>query len=152
MNLLFEAYVVALARKACAPLGYKVSAQGPQRCLARNEAGRSVFHTKPDVHLERDGDIVVLDTKWKHIDPSRPNFDVAQADAYQMHGYAHVYESRATILLYPHHPGIIGRPGLQMQWSFEAGGTPFILATIDVATPEDFATTLRWLLKESVTA
>jgi 5-methylcytosine-specific restriction enzyme subunit McrC len=152
MNFLFEAYVAALARKACAPLGYKVSAQGPQRCLARNEAGQSVFHTKPDVHFERDGDVVVLDTKWKHLDPSRPNFDVAQADAYQMHGYAHVYDSRATILLYPHHPGIIGRPGLQMQWSFEAGGIPFILATIDVAMPEDFATTLRYLLKERVTA
>jgi 5-methylcytosine-specific restriction enzyme subunit McrC len=152
MNLLFEAYVASLDRKVCAPLGYKVSTQGPQRCLARNEAGRSVFHTKPDLHVERDGDVVVLDTKWKHIDPRRPNFDVAQADAYQMHGYAHVYDSRATILLYPHHQGIAGRPGLQTRWSLEPGDTALIVATIDVTKPDDFATTLHSLLKERVAA
>jgi 5-methylcytosine-specific restriction enzyme subunit McrC len=152
MNLLFEAYVVALARRVCSPLGYKVSAQGPQRCLARNEAGRSAFHTKPDLHVERGGDVVVLDTKWKHINPSRPNFDVAQADAYQMHGYAHIYESRATILLYPHHQGIGGQPGLQTLWRFEFGGTSLILATIDVTRPDDFAATLRRLLDERIAA
>lgn len=152
MGLLFEAYVASLARKVCVPLGYKVLAQGPQRCLARDKAARSAFHTRPDLHLERDGDVVVLDTKWKRIDPSRPNFDVAQADAYQMHGYAHLYATRATILLYPHHRGIAGRPGSQMLWRFEAGGAALRLATIDVAQPSDFPATLRSILDERVQA
>lgn len=150
MNLLFEAYVASLTRKVCVPLGYTVRAQGPQRCLARNEAARSAFHTKPDLHLERSGDVVVLDTKWKRLDPTRPNFDVAQADAYQMHGYAHVYASRATILLYPHHLGFSGHPGPQMLWRFEAGGSDLRVATIDVAQPADFPATLRSILDERV--
>lgn len=152
MNVLFEAYVASLARKVCVPLGYTVRAQGPQRCLARTAAARSAFHTKPDLHLERDGDVVVLDTKWKRIDPSRPNFDVAQSDAYQMHGYAHVYASRATILLYPHHLGIAGQPGSQTLWRFEAGGADLRLATIDVAQPGEFPATLRSILDERLEA
>ena len=150
MNLLFEGYVAALARKVCSPLGYKVRAQGPQRCLARNEVGRSAFHTRPDLHFECGDDVVVLDTKWKHVDPSRPNFDVAQADAYQMYGYARVYKSRATILLYPHHESIRGQSGLQTLWRFEFGDAVLILATIDVTKPDDFAASLSRLLVSPV--
>jgi len=146
MNLLFEGYVAAIARKACSPLGYKVHAQGPQRCLARNEAGTSVFHTRPDLYFERGEDVVVLDTKWKHIDPKRHNFDVAQPDAYQMFGYTRVYKSRATVLLYPHHISIAEQAGLQMRWRFEGGDADLILATIDVAKPGDFLASLCSLL------
>ncbi len=152
MNLLFEAYVASLARRVCAPLGYKVRAQGPQRCLAHNEAGRSAFLTKPDLYIERDGYVVVLDTKWKHIDASRPNLAVAQADAYQMHGYAHVYASHSAILLYPHHQGIGAQPGLRASWRFQSGGAALMLATIDVGKPGNFAATLRSLLDAGIGA
>jgi len=146
MNLLFEAYVAAIARKVCLPLGYLVHFQGPMRCLAHTEAGRSVFQTKPDLYFKRGEDVVVLDTKWKHVNPKRYNFDVAQSDAYQMYGYARVYKSRATILLYPHHGSIAAQAGLQMLWRFEFGDADLILATIDVAKPGDFLASLRSLL------
>lgn len=149
MNRLFESYVASLARRVCVPLGYKMSTQGPRRCLAISGAGLSAFHIRPDMHLERDGVVVVLDTKWKPIDLSRPDFDVAREDAYQMHGYAHVYGSHATILLYPHHQGVMGPPGLQALWRFEPGGAVLRLATIDVANPGEFAVTLRSLLYEA---
>lgn len=145
MNLLFEAYIASLARKTCVPLGYKVRAQSPQRYLARDEANRGLFSTKPDLHIERNGDVLILDTKWKRVDPNRPNLDVAQADAYQMYGYAQVYRSRAVILVYPHHRQIV-MPGLQLSWHFTAGDRALKVATIDLTDPGGFAVMLTRLL------
>ncbi|MGB8841779.1 MAG: hypothetical protein WCC64_11980 [Aliidongia sp.] len=148
MNLLFEAFIAAIVRKALAPLGYEIRTQKPQRCLATDRAGRGAFHMKPDLHVERDGWITVLDTKWKHLDPARPNFDIAQSDAYQMHGYAQVYGARSTILLFPHHHTIAEEPGLQAHWYFESGGSVLGLATVDVANTSGFAVMLRGLLED----
>ena len=151
MNLLFESYVAALAGRVCSSLGFEVHSQGPMGCLARNESG-TAFETWPDLHLKRGDIVVVVDTKWKRVDPTKDNFDIAQEDAYQMHGYAHVYKSRATILLYPHHRGFRSPSGEQTlageqaRWRFESGGTDLILATIDLAKPDGFAESLRGLL------
>jgi 5-methylcytosine-specific restriction enzyme subunit McrC len=150
MNVLFEAYVAALIRRTCNPLGYKVQTQGPQRCLARNDANRSAFQTKPDLTLERDGVVIVADTKWKRLDPSRPYFDVAQADAYQMHGYAHVYGSRTAILLYPHHAGIPAAPGQQAIWRFVSGNAALRVVTVDLTKPRTFTDSLPDLIASGV--
>jgi len=144
MNVLFESYVAALAGKACLPLGYKACIQGPQGYLTGEEA----FQTKPDLHFKRGDDVIVLDTKWKKVDPAQPHFGVDQKDAYQMHAYAHVYASRSTILLYPHHRGIPESSGHQMRWRFKTGGSDLIVATIDLTkSPDDFCASLRRLLE-----
>ncbi len=149
MNKLFELYIAALARKACLPHGYQVCTQGPHDYLTRNKA----FQTMPDLHFKRDNDVFVVDTKWKKLDPDDPdkrNFGVDQKDAYQMHAYAHIYNSRATILLYPHHSGISPFQGEQRRWQFNSGGTDLILATIDVAKPpDDLVIALRDLLEST---
>lgn len=93
MNVLFESYVAALARKACLPLGYEVTTQGPPDCLTLNK----VFQTRPAVHVKRGDDVIVLDAKWKKVVPGNPNFGVAKEGANQMHAYAHVYKSRDTM-------------------------------------------------------
>ena len=143
MNILFESYVAALARKACWRRGEEVSTQGPHDYLTCNKA----FQTRPDVHVKRGNDVFVLDTKWKKLDPGKPNWGVNQNDAYQMHAYAHVYKSCATILLYPHHSGISAPPGERMRWQFKSGDSSLILATIDVAKPRDeLVAALRRLL------
>ena len=147
MNLLFECYVAAVAQRALAPLGYTVRTQGPRRSLARNESDQLVFHTIPDVYLEREGEVTLLDTKWKRIDPSRRDFDISQSDAYQMFGYAQRYESRATILMFPHHQEITRPAGLQAQWRFEVGDALLKVATISVAEPGQAETTLRSLVR-----
>jgi 5-methylcytosine-specific restriction enzyme subunit McrC len=146
MNRLFEAYVSALARRVGVPLGYKVRTQGPKNCLAKNDESQSAFQTKPDVTLQRGSDIIVLDTKWKRLDSKRPNFDVAQADAYQMHGYAHVYGSNSVILIYPHHLGIPHGPGQQARWKFVSSDASLLVATIDLSAPAQFSEVLRQLL------
>jgi 5-methylcytosine-specific restriction enzyme subunit McrC len=147
MNLLFEEYVASLARTVCVPLGYTVKSHGPHRCLARSDDGQQqAFYTKPDLHIERDGFVMILDTKWKHIDPRRPNFNVTQSDAYQMHCYAHVYGSTAAVLLYPHSIALATQPGSQAEWRFESNGAALKLATIDVTKADEFAERLRaWL-------
>lgn len=150
MNVLFEAYVAALARKTLAPLGYKVRAQSPLRRLAHGKMNTDAFQTKPDLHVERDGVVVVLDTKWKRLDPSRRNYDISQGDAYQMHGYAHVYGARSVVLLYPHHDGFAGPAGVQAAWKFEAGGCALELATVDVADADGCIGMMRSLLTASM--
>jgi 5-methylcytosine-specific restriction enzyme subunit McrC len=144
MNVLFESYVSALARKAYLPLGYEVRTQGPHSHLTRDKA----FQTRPDLHCKRGDDVFVLDTKWKKLDPGKPNRGVNQNDALQMHAYAHVYKSCATILLYPHHSGISALPGEQMRWQFKSGDSSLILVTIDVEKPRDeLVVSLRRLLE-----
>lgn len=150
MNVLFEAYMAALARRAFAPLGYKVHAQGPQRSLAKKAEGRGAFQTKPDLTIERDGVTIIVDTKWKRLDPTRLDFDVAQADAYQMHGYVHVYGSQSAILLYPHHGGIASMPGQQAMWRFVSGNSALRVVTVDLASPRPLANLLPLLLDDSV--
>lgn len=151
MNVLFEAFMAALIRRACIPLGYKVHVQGPQRCLARTHADRSAFQTKPDLTLELDGVVTIIDTKWKRLDPTQPYFDVAQADAYQMHGYAHVYGSQAAILLYPHHAGIPAAPGQQANWRFVSGKSTLRVVTVDLTKPDPFSDGFPDLLTNGAT-
>lgn len=143
MNLLFECYVAAVAKRTLTPLGYTVRAQGPRRSLARNESDQLIFHTIPDVHLERGEEVIVVDTKWKRVDPSRRDFDVSQSDAYQMFGYAQRYGSRATILLFPHHQKFTKPAGIQANWRFEIGDAELIVATIDIAEPTQAESTFR---------
>ena len=146
MNRLFEAYVAAIARRVCQAHGYALSVQGPQRYLATDAEHEGAFLTRPDLHVDLVASKVVLDTKWKHLDSARPNFGVTQSDAYQMLGYALVYQTTSTILLYPHHDGLKGRPGVQTAWRFQNIGATLILATIDVAKPENAEPTIRRLL------
>ena len=146
MNVLFESYVSALARKAYLPLGYEVRTQGPHSYLTCDKA----FQTRPDLHCKRGDDVFVLDTKWKKLDSGKPNCGVSQNDAYQMHAYAHVYRSCATILLYPHHSGLSALPGERRWWQFKSGDSSLILATIEVAkAPDELVAALRRLLESA---
>lgn len=146
MNLLFEAYIAAVARRVCASMGYSVRAQGPIKHLAKASDRTNAFETHPDLTLSSGDQVVIIDTKWKRIDPKRPNHDVAQADAYQMHGYAHVYGSRLAVLLYPHHSGIASPPGQQTSWNFVSGGAALTVATVSLSNPHGCRDVLRELL------
>jgi 5-methylcytosine-specific restriction enzyme subunit McrC len=146
MNRLFESFVASLALRVLLPLGYHVKAQWPQQPLALGTSG-AAFHTRPDIHIEGLGQVIVMDTKWKHIDPSRPNGDVAQSDAYQMHAYAHSYKAAFTILVYPHHAGIAEAPGLHRAWRFTTGSCTLGILSVDVARPKHTATVLLQLIE-----
>lgn len=133
MNVLFERYVAAIARRCLTPLGYRVSAQQSGKHLARTLTGRPAFMTRPDLHLERGEEVVILDTKWKRINPTKPNCDVAQADAYQMRGYAEVYDASAAVLLYPFMRDVMSVSGPQSEWIFSRSQSRLKVVAVDVA-------------------
>ena len=69
-----------------------------------------------------------MDTKWKALDYTKGNFGISQADAYQMHGYARVYNADETILLYPKLNDGIYKP---TDWTFENSNTHLRVATVN---------------------
>lgn len=129
MNKLFEAYVTKIAQKSLRPLGYYVLSQRPQRALVSNKLGQKAFITKPDIFIEGHGQVFIIDSKWKSLDFSKSNYGVSQSDAYQMYGYARVYEATKTILLYPQ---MDYKSGILASWTFENSDAHLQVATINI--------------------
>ena len=101
METLFESYVAALVRKRYEGKGYRVSVQD-KTCYLFDEP-KKAFQLKPDIVLTResDGEVFLLDTKWKLLDSSRNYYGIAQSDMYQMFAYQKKYGGKRVILLYP---------------------------------------------------
>ncbi|MDO9224656.1 MAG: McrC family protein [Pseudomonadota bacterium] len=120
MNELFEEYIGEVAREVFTPLGWQVALQGPSRYLLQDrESGAQVFQTQPDITGSRDGNPAwIIDTKWKRLDEQERNQGIAQADVYQMLGYARRYDVENLFLLYPHQPAAGDTPGLQRSFHF----------------------------------
>ena len=69
------------------------------------------FKLKPDIVVEKEKEVIILDTKWKELknpeeDKDTYNFDISKEDIYQMITYIHVYNSKAkkcnkAYLVYP---------------------------------------------------
>ncbi len=146
MNRLFEAYIARLAQKTLRPLGFVVLTQKPQKSLASNSDGGRSFITKPDLHIERDGIVFVLDTKWKRLDTSKPNYGISQADAYQMHGYSRVYEAISTVLIFPEIDGIKHNNGIVSSWDYTNSTANMILALVDILDEEKIKSTFLSLV------
>ena len=57
------------------------------------------FKLKPDIVVEKEKEVIILDTKWKELKSSKENeiiynFDISKEDIYQMITYIHVYNSK----------------------------------------------------------
>ena len=109
MHELFERYITMQARRALAPLGLEVVAQGGfENCLGEWRSGEvcrgRVFRTRPDILVRRRGKVLaVVDTKWKALSADRldSRHGVSQADVYQLMAYARLYRCDRLLLLYP---------------------------------------------------
>jgi 5-methylcytosine-specific restriction enzyme subunit McrC len=155
MNDLFERYVAVQLRRALAPRGLEVVAQGGFRnCLGKWRAGEectaSVFRTKPDILVREAGRIVaVIDTKWKGLadDPFDSKGGVEQSDVYQLMAYARVYRCDRLMLLYPSAHGASG--GIVRRFGLAGGSERLDIATLNVAaTPEQTVRDLGAMLGE----
>lgn len=135
MNDLFEAYVGRSMKVALARVPVRLQRQ--DRHALRGPAG-GLFALKPDIVV--DGDIVI-DTKWKRLDPAKATLDVAQSDVYQMLAYARAYRAKRIVLLYPWHAGL-PEPGVCRQWR-SPDGVPFDIATVDIGDAASVASSLR---------
>jgi 5-methylcytosine-specific restriction enzyme subunit McrC len=105
MNDVFELYIGRLLRRAC-PAPYRVQLQATGRSLAIRD-GKQKFLLRPDVAVRHGREFVILiDTKWKLLDASKPHEGVRQSDMYQAYAYAREFDCPRVILLYPQHGGI----------------------------------------------
>ena len=100
MESVYESYVAQNIKKVMEPDGWNVSTQDKGHYLFMEP--RKQFSLRPDIVLEKDGRVVVMDTKWKKlIDSERKNYGISQADMYQMYAYSKKYETPEIWLLYP---------------------------------------------------
>lgn len=99
MEVLFESYVAEKIKKVLEP-SYKILTQD-ERYHLFDEPQK--FSLRPDIVIEHreTKKVFVLDTKWKVLMLSKPNYAISQADMYQMYVYHKKYRAEQAILLYP---------------------------------------------------
>ena len=87
-------------------------------------------------------DEVVLDTKWKRLDPNQSTLGVSESDVYQMLAYSRAYRARRLVLVYPWHESL-GQVGVCRSWLVFGSSTTFDVATVDIRKPEEVRSELR---------
>ena len=110
MNALFETFLsefIRRHREGILPVDLRncdilAQTQNATRYLAMCSE-RSVFRLKPDLSFRQpDGSFpLIVDAKYKRLSKNNSRLDVAPADFYQMHAYAHRYECPRIVLIYP---------------------------------------------------
>lgn len=88
MNKLWEEYILKILREA-SPKGIKVLGKRSKLFWKSNRL-------EPDIILQKDNDIYVIDTKWKH-----PEKKASIEDLRQVYAYGRYWKSNRVMLLYP---------------------------------------------------
>ena len=148
MNELFEAFVGVELRATLAGTGLRVQLQGPMLATLR-EGLNGAFHTKPDAIIrtasEQTG--LVVDTKWKRLDPGQRHEGVSQADIYQMMAYMAVHTVPAALLIYPFAP-FLGTPGQRR--NYHERGQSITTASLMLSEPGTVGSQLKQLVKSLI--
>ena len=139
MNDLFELFVGRVMQSVLAPRSTRLQHTGRYALTARDQ---SVFALRPDIVVDND---IVIDTKWKRLNPDDRVVGVEQSDVYQMLAYAHAYEARRVVLLYPWHPGLPA-PGICRRWCIAATSVAFDIATVDIGQPDSVPRVLQEII------
>ena len=106
MNALFEEFVAGYISKNKGYLvseNSKVIAQGVGRVKYLVDRPEAQFRLKPDIIIEKDGKKLIIDTKYKILDPNDQKLGVSQSDLYQVLAYALKFSCPNVVLLYPAH-------------------------------------------------
>ena len=139
MNDLFETFVGRVMQSVLAPGSTRLQHTGRYALTARNQ---SVFALRPDIVVDND---IVIDTKWKPLNPDERVVGVEQSDVYQMLAYAHAYDAKRAILLFPWRPGL-SAPGIYRRWCIAATSIAFHVATVDVGQPDSVPKSLQEII------
>lgn len=100
METVFESYVARQVRKAISAEGWSVNTQETGHWLFVEPRKR--FALRPDIVCRKDGQTVIMDTKWKRLNGNPGDrYGISQADMYQMYAYAKKYGTPHIWLLYP---------------------------------------------------
>ena len=142
MNSLFEEFIGQRLKRVLAPR--PVHLQHSKHCVVKSADGR-LFGLRPDAVIEQPTPII-LDTKWKHLNPKEKDLGVAQSDIYQMLAYAQAYDASRLILLYPWHQEMDKQEIISPDWTVTGTSRQLDIAAIDVGQPELVAETLRRII------
>lgn len=110
MEKLFECYVEGWLRQQLLPAA-RLTSQASREYLCEHGKER-MFCLKPDLLIDTSEQRWILDTKWKRVDARMPekNYDLSQADFYQLFAYGHKYRSSEgvprLVLIYPYWSGL----------------------------------------------
>jgi 5-methylcytosine-specific restriction enzyme subunit McrC len=104
MEKLFERFVASALRRALLP-GAEMVPQARSEYLCSHDGG-DMFRLEPDMLITHAGRKWVLDTKWKRLDAAARsrNYELSQADFYQLHAYGTRYlgsQGGQMALIYP---------------------------------------------------
>lgn len=106
MEKVFEDYIAYLFSKYSN--GYKIKTQDKSYFLVEKHKQNPKFRLKPDIVVEQESDNrKIIDTKWKLLNQyaDRKNYNISQADMYQLYAYGRKYSSSLStpslVLLYP---------------------------------------------------
>ncbi|ULH14471.1 McrC family protein [Deinococcus sp. KNUC1210] len=142
MNALFEGFLTGILlqhRAEILPDVFQdarlvVQGEGNSRpLLIRESTGHSTLRMKPDVMLQVGANVaIILDFKYKVLDPGKPRAGIGREDLYQMFAYAQRYHCANVMLLYPGVPGL-NTSTLRYRVP-EDGGHParLLVATVDL--------------------
>ena len=105
MEAIFEDYVAHLVRVA-APSWEVVTQENRYHLINKNQDGKKEFRLRPDIVARRNGEIRIMDAKWKRLDRAKKHHDISQSDLYQLYAYGKKYgraknTTPSLYLLYP---------------------------------------------------
>lgn len=144
METLFESYIAALMRKQLDANAYTISAQDKHYHLFDEPRGQ--FQLRPDIVITRkaDGEIFVLDTKWKLLSEGKANYGISQADMYQMYAYQKKYDSQNVTLIYPKTAAV---PVDREIWFASDDGVTVNVRFVDLFEPRS---SMSWLAEHDI--
>ncbi|MCX8107942.1 MAG: McrC family protein, partial [Verrucomicrobiae bacterium] len=132
MNQLFEEFIAEFIRRELRGVwqssGWTFHAQSGTRHLLCEQKDKNLFKLVPDIRFETAAGetadrqtTLIVDTKYKLLDPTAAKAGIAEADAYQMFAYKERYRCPRVILLYPQ-----GGDTLAYDFSADADSPPWL--------------------------
>jgi 5-methylcytosine-specific restriction enzyme subunit McrC len=109
MEVLFERFIARAVKETLKGSGWKVLTQEELKRLKKHyylakKDGRGLFQLQPDIVLENkdnQDEKIIIDTKYKLLDPEDRKLRVSQQDLYQMYAYCKELGSSKCVLIYP---------------------------------------------------
>lgn len=98
MERVFQDYVGQMLKSSERFGEFEVRLQDSQQFLF-NEP--KAFRLQPDIVLRNQDVTVIMDTKWKILNPGSARWGIAEQDMYQMYAYCRRYHSNRAVLIYP---------------------------------------------------